>query len=69
MDKSVNRLGQVKRLVPASWKRAAKDALQERKFRRAIRQIAGLPLGEVPPRETLESLQFGWGNEGFAAQT
>lgn len=69
MDKSVVKLGQVKRLVPASWKRAAKDALQERTFRRAIRQIAGLPLGEVPPRETLESLQFGWGNEGFAAQT
>jgi hypothetical protein len=69
VDKSVNTFHQLKRWVPRSWKRAAKEAIRDRAFRLAIRQIAGLPLGEIPPLEVLQRLQFGWGNEGFAAQT
>jgi len=69
MDKSVDTVSQLKRLVPAPLRRKAKEALVNRSFRRAVAQIAGLPLGEVPSREVLECLQHGWGNEGFAAQT
>jgi hypothetical protein len=69
MDKSVNALRSLKYWVPRSWKRAAKDAIRDRAFRRAVRRLGGLPFGEAPSRELLQSLQFGWGNEGFAAQT
>jgi hypothetical protein len=69
MNASFIRFGQLKRLVPASLKRAAKEALLDRTFRNAIRRVAELPLGVVPDRELLNHLMAGWGNEGFAAQT
>lgn len=69
MDKSVNTFHQLKRWVPRSWKRAAKEAIRDRAFRRAVQRVAGLASGETPSREVLQRLQFGWGNEGFAAQT
>lgn len=62
-------LRKLKRLVPARLKRAAKAALLERTFGRALRQVAALPLGEAPSRQLLEELQIGWGNEGFAARS
>ncbi len=62
-------LRQLKRMVPAPLRRAAKGALLDRTFRNAIRRIADLPLGVVPDRELLNHLMAGWGNEGFAAQT
>jgi hypothetical protein len=68
MDKSIDPISRLKGLVPSFLKRAVKNALQRRTFRRAVAQIAGLPLGVVPDRELLERLQRGWGNEGFAAQ-
>jgi hypothetical protein len=40
VDKSINTFHQLKRLVPNSWKRAAQEAIRDRAFRRAIRQIA-----------------------------
>ena len=69
MSASSINLGQLKRLVPAPLKRAAKEALQDRMFRNALRQVEQLPLGVVPNRGLLEELMAGWGNEGFAAQT
>jgi len=69
MSTSSIRLGQLKRLVPAPLKRAAKEALLDRTFRKAIRRVAELRLGVVPDRELLSELLAGWGNEGFAAQT
>jgi hypothetical protein len=69
MSTSSLKPGQLKRLVPAPLKRAAKEALQDRTFRNAIRRVADLPLGVVPDRELLSDLLVGWGNEGFAAQT
>src|ERR1043166_1725328 len=69
MSTSPNRFDQLKRLVPGPLKRAAKEALLDRKFRNAVRQVAELPFGVVPPRELLNELSMGWGNEGFAAQT
>ena len=63
------RFGPLKRLVPAPLKRAAKAAILDRTFRNAMRLVADLPLGVVPPREVLNDLLVGWGNEGFAAQT
>jgi hypothetical protein len=69
MNASSIRLGPLKRLVPAPLKRAAKAALLERTFRNAMRCVSDLPLGVVPPRELLNDLLVGWGNEGFAAQT
>ncbi len=69
MSTSSIRLGQLKRLVPAPLKRAAKEALLDRTFRKAIRRVAELRLSVVPDRELLSELLAGWGNEGFAAQT
>jgi hypothetical protein len=69
MNASSIRLGPLKRLVPAPLKRAAKEALLDRTFRNAMRRAADLPAGVVPPRELLNELLMGWGNEGFAAQT
>lgn len=69
MSASSIRLGQFKRLVPAPLKRAAKDALQDRTLRNAIRRVADLPLGVAPDRDLLNGLMAGWGNEGFAAVT
>jgi hypothetical protein len=69
MSTSSNSLGKLKRLVPAPLKRAAKGALLDRTFRNALRRVANLPLSVVPPRELLNDLLVGWGNEGFAAQT
>lgn len=69
MSTSSIKLEQLKRLVPAPLKRAAKEALQDRTFRNAIRRVADLPLGVVPDRDLLKDLLAGWGNEGFAAQT
>ena len=61
-------LRQLKRMVPAPLKRAAKGALLDRTFRRGVRRVASLPCGVVPTRESLNDLLAGWGNEGFAAQ-
>ncbi len=69
MNASSIRFGPLKRLVPGQLKRAAKEALLDRKFRNAMRRVAGLPVGAVPPRELLHDLLRGWGNEGFAAQS
>lgn len=69
MSASSIRLGQIKRLVPAPLKRAAKDALQNRALRNAIRRVVDLPLGVAPDRDVLNDLMSGWGNEGFAALT
>ena len=68
MSASTKGLVHLKRLVPAPLKRRAKEAMLNRTFRRAIAEISRLPLGEVPGRDVLESLQNGWGNDGFAAQ-
>lgn len=69
MNASSIKLSGLKRLVPKPLKRAGKEALLDRKFRTALRRIAELPPGVVPPRELLSELSIGWGNEGFAAQT
>ena len=59
----------VKRFIPARLKRAVRESLRERSFRRAVRRVAGLSAGRTPTREMLVELQEGWGNEGFAART
>lgn len=59
----------LKRLIPAPLRRAAKDALRRRRFSRAIRMVMQLPIGELPDRTLLLELQAGWGNESFAART
>ena len=61
-------LQQMKRFVPRRLKRATKDALLDRKFRRAVNHVSKLPLGVTPDRQLLTDLIVGWGNEGFAAQ-
>ena len=69
MNASSIKFGRLKRVVPTPLKRAAKNALLDRTFRRGVRRIASLPFGVVPAREQLNDLMIGWGNEGFAAQT
>ena len=61
-------LNQLKRLVPAQVKLSAKEALSERRLRRALRRISQLSEGQLPSRELLNELQLGWGNDGFAAR-
>jgi hypothetical protein len=67
MDKPPVTISRLKRLVPRPVKRAVKEALLERKFRRAMQRISKLSEDQVPTRELLTELQTGWGNEGFAA--
>ncbi len=55
MEQRRNNLMRVKRLVPAGVKSAVRDALRERQFSRAVRRVAGLPVGERPSREMLET--------------
>jgi predicted O-methyltransferase YrrM len=57
----------LKRYVPPSAKRSAKAVLRHYSFWRAARKIAALEPGVVPTRATLQLLQQGWGNEGYAA--
>jgi len=59
----------LKRLIPAPIKRAAKDALRRRRFLQAMRMLRQLPIGELPDRKLLIELQAGWGNESFAARS
>jgi hypothetical protein len=61
-------LKQIKRLVPQPIKLRAKEALMERRFSRALREVRQLPEGQFPSRQLLHELQVGWGNEGFAAR-
>lgn len=68
-EQAAGGFGRLKRLVPAGVKEALKDALRERRWRRALRRAASLPAGERPSRELLAELQAGWGNESFAART
>ena len=69
MDNSHFGFRQLKRIVPAPLKRVAKEALTNRTLRSAVRQIRNLPIAAVPSRAMLQSLQRGWANEGFAAET
>src|SRR3989442_15841288 len=69
MDRSFITKQNLKRLVPAPLKRAAREKLRDRAFQRAIKTISRLSPGDIPNREMLNALQHAWGNEGFAAQT
>ena len=59
--------GSIKRLLPKKLKRAAKQALLARTFRRAVGEVMSLPPGQMPSRETLARLLTGWDNDGMAA--
>lgn len=57
----------VKKFVPKSLKRPAKDYLLRRRLQSAIKAIGKLPVGQVPNKELLSQLITGWSNEGYAA--
>ena len=61
-------IGKLKRFVPRPVKHAVKEALRERRFRRALQSITKLSDREIPSRDLLIELQIGWGNEGFSAK-
>jgi len=63
-----SKLQLMKRFVPKRVKRAAKDAMLDRTFRRAVAGISKLAPGEGPSRQLLNDLIVSWGNEGFAAR-
>lgn len=69
MDESHRNLARLKPLVPRSVKHAAKEAIRNLSFRRALKRLTRLPVGEAPDRQMLIDLQEGWGNDGFAART
>ena len=60
---------QLKRFVPAPFKRVLKEALLNRKLRQAVERVATLPIGQVPTKEMLVDLQVGWSNDDYAART
>jgi hypothetical protein len=60
-------LKDLRRLIPAPIKQGAKEALLERRLRRALRRIRQLPEGQLPSYELLHQLQAGWGND-YAAR-
>ncbi len=61
-------MSKLKRIVPRPVKHAIKEAIRERRFRRALQNITKLSDGELPSRDLLIELQMGWGNEGYAAK-
>jgi hypothetical protein len=69
MNESQSKIHRLKRLIPRSVKRALRQTIRELAFRRAMRQLTHLPIGQAPPRQLLVELQAGWGNESFAART
>jgi len=58
----------LKRLIPPQLKRPARSLVLAYTFRQAMREIARLPLGEMPPRELLIKLRQGWDNQGWDAK-
>jgi hypothetical protein len=67
IDKVLEGLGPVKRLVPKGVKQAARKSLLEQALRRSMRRLAALKEGEAPSRELLADLLTAWSNDGFAA--
>jgi hypothetical protein len=60
--------GWIKKQAPASLKNAAKAVLRDYRLWRAVREIARVPLGQIPTREMLSALAVGWGNPEYAAK-
>ncbi len=57
----------IKKLIPSSLKSAARVALRSYRIRRGVRAFSNLNDGELPTREMLQFLSYGWGNDGYAA--
>src|SRR5688572_14581546 len=57
----------LKKIVPRSVKQRLKSIERERRLGAAVRRLAALKEGEVPPRELLAELGRGWGDDGFRA--
>jgi hypothetical protein len=57
--------GSIKRLLPKKLKRAAKQALLARTFRRAVGEVMSLPPGQMPSRVALARHQTGRDHEGM----
>lgn len=53
------------RWSPPKYKKRIRSLWLEYLFHRAVRQIARMPVGQIPTREMLADLQLGWGNYGF----
>jgi hypothetical protein len=58
----------VKRLIPPQIKRPARSLVLAYTFRQAMRELASLPIGEMPKRELLVKLREGWDNLGWDAK-
>ena len=58
----------VKRLIPPQIKRPARSLVLAYTFRQAMRELANLPVGEMPSRELLVKLRTGWDNLGWDAK-
>jgi len=55
------------RLSPPRYKKTIKAAWLKYLFYRTVRQIAQLPVGQIPTRKMLKNLHLSWGNYGFVA--
>ncbi len=55
-------------LVPASIRRALRDAVWLRQVRGALRELESLPLRQAPSRAALDRLLRAWANDGWAAE-
>jgi hypothetical protein len=68
MNELIELPGPLKRFIPAQIKRPVRAALLSYIFRRAMRDVAKLRPGEIPPREMLKRLRLGWDNQGWDAK-
>ncbi|OKH28766.1 hypothetical protein [Chroogloeocystis siderophila] len=55
------------RLSPPPYKKNIRGVWLQYLFQRTIREIASMPIGQIPTRKMLANLQLGWGNYGFVA--
>ncbi|MUL35452.1 class I SAM-dependent methyltransferase [Gloeocapsopsis dulcis] len=55
------------RLSPPRYRKTIRTFWLQYLFDRTVKEIAQLPVGQIPTRKMLENLQLGWGNDGFVA--
>jgi len=58
----------VKQFIPPQIKRPARSLVLAHIFRQAMREIAALPVGQMPSRELLTKVRLGWDNQGWDAK-
>lgn len=62
-------LAPIKRIIPKYIKKHLREAHRRYVFDRSIKEFAALKKGSLPQSGLLSNLVYGWGNEGYSAET